>query len=98
MIVARPGSEEIYEAGVPSCGIHGWRQVAEVAGERSMTGTGQILIDLPLEPAPTPAKQEEKNHDYEDEVNPAAAIVADSGTHVVAAATEEKNQDDQNHD
>jgi hypothetical protein len=41
-----------------------------------------------LKPSAAPAKKQEENHNEQDKTKSATAIVANSGTHVVAAAAE----------
>ena len=50
----------------------------------------QLRIDsLSMDLDPPSSKQEVKEDDQDDEVDTAAAIIADAGAHVVSTATEE---------
>ena len=58
---------------------------------------GDVKLKLTSDPS-APAKQEEEQHDYKNQIDGTAAIVAVSGAHVIAAATDREYQDNQDDD
>ena len=47
-----------------------------------------------LKGSPSPAKQQIEEHDNENDIEAAPAVIAEAGPHVVAAATEYEDQND----
>jgi hypothetical protein len=57
----------------------------------------EVKLELPSDPS-APAKQEEEQHDYKNQIDGTAAIIAVSGPHVIAAAADREYQDNQDDD
>ena len=73
------------------CGSREHRRLVEYALTHALM-RAQSKKSRRLEPSATSSQQEIENHEQNDEIDTAPAVIAPTGAHVVAAAPETKAQ------